>query len=161
MACYLFLITVQKKKNAGFTHFITWINIKTIFSEKYPYRKGHTDPIFTVCSKSIKFVQINVHLHSIPKKKGGWVGRKDIFIQLNNCWKGSGAVDYIIVQKPNDVLILEIMWRFCRRMHPLWIKHIEWFRWCGKCEHFFPLLGVFCTFYPERKLCFKTNKSIP
>ena len=160
MACYLFLITVQKKKNAGFTHFTTWINIKTIFSEKYPYRKGHTDPIFAVCFKSIKFVQITENLSNILKKKKK-MGRKIIFIQLNNYWKGSGAVDYIIVQKSNDVLILEIMWRFCRRMHALWIKHIEWFRWCGKCEHFFPLLGVFCTFYPERKLCFKTNKSIP
>ena len=69
MACYLFLITVQKKKNAGFTHFTTWINIKTIFSEKYPYRKGHTDPIFAVCFKSIKFVQITENLSNILKKK--------------------------------------------------------------------------------------------
>ena len=70
MACYLFLITVQKKKNAGFTHFTTWINIKTIFSlEKYPYRKGHTDPIFAICFKSIKFVQITENLSNILKKK--------------------------------------------------------------------------------------------
>ena len=84
-----------EKKNTGFTHFTTWINIKTILSEKYPYRKGHADPIFTVCFKSIKFVQITENLSNIVKKKK--VGRKVIFIQLNNCWKGSGAVDYIIL----------------------------------------------------------------
>ena len=58
-----------EKKNTGFTHFTTWINIKTIFSEKYPYRKGHADPIFTVCFKSIKFVQITENLSNILKKK--------------------------------------------------------------------------------------------
>jgi hypothetical protein len=26
------------------------------------------------------------------------------------------------------ILILEIMCRFCRRMHPFWIKHIDCFR---------------------------------
>ena len=129
--------------------------MKNIHIEKatqIPYSPSALNP--SNLSQSLK-----ISVTFLKKKKK--MGRKVIFIQLNNYWKGSGAVDYIIMQKPNDVLILEIMWRFCRRMHPLWIKHIEWFRWCGKCEHFFPLLGVFCTFYPERKLCFKTNKSIP
>ena len=48
MACYLFLITMGEKKNAGFIHVITGININTILSEKNPYRKGHPDPIFTM-----------------------------------------------------------------------------------------------------------------
>ena len=50
-----------EKKNAGFIHVITGININTILSEKNPYRKGHPDPIFTMSalnpsslSKSLK-----------------------------------------------------------------------------------------------------------
>ena len=87
MACYLFLITVQKKKNAGFTHFTTWINIKTIFSEKYPYRKGHTDPIFAVCFKSIKFVQITENLSNILKKKKK-DGKKNYIHTIEQLLKG-------------------------------------------------------------------------
>ena len=89
MACYLFLITVQKKKkNAGFTHFTTWINIKTIFSEKYPYRKGHTDPIFAVCFKSIKFVQITENLSNILKKKKKKEGKKSYIHTIEQLLKG-------------------------------------------------------------------------
>ena len=74
MACYLFLITMQKKKNAGFTHFTTWINIKTIFSEKYPYKKGHADPIFTMSalnpSSLSKSLKISVTFLKKKKKDG-------------------------------------------------------------------------------------------
>ena len=86
MACYLFLITVQKKKNAGVTHFTTLINIKTIFSEKYPYRKGHTDPIFAVCFEFIKFVQITENLSNILKKKKD--GKKSYIHTIEQLLKG-------------------------------------------------------------------------
>ena len=41
---------------------------------------------------------------------------------------GSGAVDYIIMYKLYDFLILEIMCWFHRRMRPFWIKRMEYFR---------------------------------
>ena len=57
--CYLFLITMGEKKNAGFIHVITGININTILSEKNPYRKGHPDPIFTMSALFFFFFTIS------------------------------------------------------------------------------------------------------
>ena len=53
---------------------VSWINIKTIFSEKHPYRKGHTDPIFTSAlntSSLPKSLKISVTLLKRKKKKDG------------------------------------------------------------------------------------------
>ena len=32
---------------------------------------------------------------------------------------------------------------FHRRMRPFWIKRMEYFRWCGKCEYFFTIIKSF------------------
>ena len=83
------------------------------------------------------------NLSNSLKKKLDENGKKDTFIQLDNCWKwkwGCGLhynVETIWFPDFGDMC-----W-FHRRMCPFWIKHMEYFRCCGKCEYFFTIIKSF------------------
>ena len=97
MAYYLFLITMGEK-NVVLIHVTKWINIKNIFSEKNPYRKGHPDPIIHhVCFTSTKFVQMSENLSNSLKKYWMRMGKKAFSYNWTIAESGSAAVDYIIM----------------------------------------------------------------
>ena len=93
------------------------------------------------------------------------VGKKIYSYIWTNAESGSGPVNYIIMWKPYDFLILAVMSWFHRRMRPFWIKHMEYFRWCGKHECFFFSFTIIRSFFVhfkllESKLFIKTTMSI-
>ena len=85
------------RKNAGFIHVTTRINIQTIFSEKKSTEKRPPRTlIHHVCFQSIKFVQITENLsNTLNKEKRMKMETKDIFIHLNIAkWKWGGGLHY-------------------------------------------------------------------